>query len=81
MVKILQEKHGRIENIVLCKDEFRETNEMLDVKKTLKDYGIEGSCLPVGGDSASCVTSRVVIYNFKPIQNRSQDTVLLSWMN
>jgi hypothetical protein len=54
---------------------------MLDVKKTLKDYGIEGSCLPVGGDSASCVTSRVVIYNFKPIQNRSQDTVLLSWMN
>ena len=54
---------------------------MSDEKKTLKDYGIEGSCLPVGEDSASCSTSRVVIYNFKPIENGSQDAILLSWMN
>jgi len=55
---------------------------MSDEKKTLKDYGIEGSlCLPVGEDSSSCSNSRVVLYNFKPVENGSQDAILLSWMN
>jgi len=75
LIQIIEKKHGRIGKLTLCKDEFRETNEMPDEMKTLKHYGIGVSC-PNGK------TSRVVIcYNFKPIDYGSPDPILLSWMN
>jgi hypothetical protein len=75
LIQILEEKHGRIGKVILCKDEFREANEMSDEKKTLKYYGIGASCL----DETKVPV--VICYNFKPIDNGRPDPILLSWMN
>jgi len=74
-MKILEKKHGRIGKLVLCKDEFRETNEMPDEKKTLKEYGIEGD---TSKEDAPTVN---ICYDFKPIDDANPDPILLSWMN
>ncbi len=67
--QMLKKKHGRIEKLVLCKNEFRESNEMMEENKTLDDYGFKGSS---SKDDAPLFT---ICYDFKPID---QDPILLA---
>mmetsp|Transcript_8034 Transcript_8034/g.7603 ORF Transcript_8034/g.7603 Transcript_8034/m.7603 type:complete len:101 (+) Transcript_8034:88-390(+) len=74
--KVLEQKHSHVKNFILCKEEFRETHEMLDDKKTLKDYGINGSI-----DDKESAPSVTICYNFTPMKNKEgkSDPLLLSW--
>ena len=44
--KKLEQKHGRMKQLVICKDSYAERNELRDDMKTLKDYGILGAQKP-----------------------------------
>ena len=39
---MIQERHGPITDLVMCKDSFQAANELSDETKTLADCGIEG---------------------------------------
>jgi hypothetical protein len=67
---MLKKRHGRIEKLVLCKDEFRETNELLDEKKTLDAYGFKGN------SSKADAPQETICFNFKPVD---QDPILLAF--
>ena len=41
--KKIEERHGRITELRICKEQFSERNEMTDEMKTLQAYGIEGA--------------------------------------
>ena len=41
--KILADKHGRIKDLKICKEQFAERNEMGDEMATLASYGIKGA--------------------------------------
>ena len=41
--KILADKHGRIKDLKVCKEQFAERNEMGDEMATLASYGIKGA--------------------------------------
>lgn len=40
---LLQEKHGRTQNLKICKEAFAERNEMVDDMATLEAEGIQGA--------------------------------------
>ena len=40
---LLQEKHGRMQNLKICKEAFAERNEMVDDMATLEAEGIQGA--------------------------------------
>eukprot|EP00937_MAST-01D_sp_MAST-1D-sp2_P003016 g3016.t1 len=40
---LLKERHGRIANLKICKEQFAERNEMDDDMATLKSYGLVGT--------------------------------------
>lgn len=67
--QLLKTRHGRIGKLVLCKDEFRETDEMLDEERTLDAYGFQGS---TSKEDAPMVT---ICFDFKPDH---QDPILLA---
>jgi hypothetical protein len=41
--KILAERHGRITDLKICKEQFVEKNAMDEDMKTLEDYNIRGA--------------------------------------
>jgi hypothetical protein len=59
--KRVQDRHGGITGLVMCKDAFLEENEMRDEQKTLADYGIEGA--PKHQDPPVVAN---IFYDFKP---------------
>ncbi|CAM9307782.1 unnamed protein product [Heterosigma akashiwo] len=68
----LKERHGRIEELIICKDSFSEANEMADEMKTLEDYGVKGA--PEDHEPpARCP----IFYDFK--QSDHHDPLLLVW--
>ena len=73
--KILETKHGLIKDLVLCKEVFREINEMKEDKKTLEEYGILGDIVKEGAPKVT------ICYDFKPLDSDSPDPILLSWVN
>ena len=75
--EIIFERHGKVENLKICIEDFRESNEIQldDGDKLLKDYDtIKGSLIK---EDAPVVD---IIYNFKPIGSDNPDPILLSWM-
>lgn len=75
MKKILETKHGRIKGLVLCKDVFRESNEINKDEKTLEEYGFVGGFVKEGAPEVT------ICYDFKPFDNEDPDPILLSWIN
>jgi hypothetical protein len=75
IVDIIVKRIGRFGTCTLCKDEFREMNEMTDGKMKLKEYGITGS------KSKKDAPQSVICYDVKPFEYISQEPILLSWMN
>lgn len=75
IVHTLRSRHGgKLNNLVLYKSEVRESTEMNDMEKTLKDYGLEGSTIQ---DDAPTMN---IYYNFTPNQSQDvTDPILLSW--
>lgn len=75
IVHTLRSHHGGImNNLVLYKSEVRESTEMNDWSKSLKDYGLEGSSIK---DDAPSLT---IYYNYTPNQSQDMtDPILLSW--
>ena len=71
--KLLQERHGRIKDLVLWKDEFRETKEMLNSMKTLKEEAFE-----TGYDKDNAPMS-TICYDYKIVDSDSPEPTLLSW--
>mmetsp|Transcript_973 Transcript_973/g.1221 ORF Transcript_973/g.1221 Transcript_973/m.1221 type:complete len:148 (+) Transcript_973:20-463(+) len=69
---MLKEKHGRIEDLIICKDSFNEANEMADEMKTLAEYGINGA--PEDVEPHITVP---IFYDFK--QADHNDPLLLVW--
>jgi len=65
----LSERHGRIKDLVICKDSFAEKNELREDMKTLADYGIFGA--PEDKDPVSVQ----MYYEFKPCDH--DDPLLL----
>merc|ERR1719502_84317 len=57
----LREHHGRIEDLMICKNKVQESNEMTDETKTLEDYGIKG--VPLDSIKPSVT---VLWYDFRP---------------
>ncbi|KAJ1420719.1 hypothetical protein B484DRAFT_452973, partial [Ochromonadaceae sp. CCMP2298] len=54
--KLLQSRHGRIDDLKLCFNAFNETNEIKDEMLTLKECGLSGSPMeppePLEGEEA-----------------------------
>lgn len=73
--QIIEKRIGRFGTCTLCKDEFREMNEMTDGKMKLKEYGIAGS------KSKQDAPHSIICYDVKPFEYISQEPMLLSWMN
>mmetsp|Transcript_14024 Transcript_14024/g.23327 ORF Transcript_14024/g.23327 Transcript_14024/m.23327 type:complete len:148 (+) Transcript_14024:98-541(+) len=85
--KLLQERHGRIDDLKLCFHAFNETNEIKDEMMTLKECGLKGVPLEPpeleeGADPATqikaediVVPSIILMYDFKPA-NFSDPVVL-----
>lgn len=82
--KLLQNRHGRIDDLKLCFNAFNETNEVKDEMMTLKECGLTGSPLeppePAEGEEAIdpadvVIPTVVLIYDFKPA-NYSDPVVL-----
>ena len=67
--KLLTEKHGRIKDLKVCKEQFAERNEMTDDMMTLKAYGIKGAAQ----DAAHVVYT--LHYDFTPMD--ADDPLLL----
>lgn len=65
----LAERHGRIKDLVICKDSFAEKNEMREDMRTLADYGIFGA--PEDKEPVSVQ----IYYEFKPCDH--DDPLLL----
>ena len=61
--KRLEEKHGRMKQLVICKDSYAERNELRDDMKTLKEYGILGAQKP---NEPAPIT---LFYEFKPLDH------------
>ena len=71
--KLLQERHGRIKKIVLWKDEFRETKEMLDDMKTLKEEAFDTGYVKENAPMST------ICYDYKIADSDSPEPTLLSW--
>jgi hypothetical protein len=67
----LEERHGRICDLVVCKDSFCEKNEMNDDMMTLEDYGVEGCAKELDPVIVQ------LFYDFKPCDH--DDPLLLVW--
>ena len=61
--KRLEAKHGRMKQLMICKDSYAERNEMWDDMKTLKEYGILGAQKP---NEPAPIT---LFYEFKPLDH------------
>ena len=61
--KRLEQKHGRMKQLVICKDSYAERNELRDDMKTLKEYGILGAQKPA---EPAPIT---LFYEFKPLDH------------
>lgn len=79
--RILQERHGKIEDLKLCFHSFIEANEIRDEMLTLKDCGLKGT--PVGhaetpeekeAEEASIPTFQL-FYDYRPLSQ--SDPVIL----
>ena len=57
----MQERHGGITGLVLCKNAYQAENEMRDEQQTLAGYGIEG--VPKRAEPHVIVK---IFYDFKP---------------
>jgi len=68
--KKLEERHGRIRDLVVCMSSYAEKNEMTDDVKTLDDYGIKGA-----PDGAEQEATQLIFYEFKPCDH--DDPLLL----
>lgn len=66
----LEERHGRLKDLIICKDAYAEANEMTEDMKTLADYGIVGA--PESAPNPAVVP---IFYEFKPCDH--DDPVLL----
>mmetsp|Transcript_26177 Transcript_26177/g.38629 ORF Transcript_26177/g.38629 Transcript_26177/m.38629 type:complete len:150 (-) Transcript_26177:179-628(-) len=71
----LKRRHGQIRDLVICKNAFKENNEMQDDALTLKDYGITGN---VEGTSPPVIA---LYYDFKTADCANPDPILLSWLH
>ena len=69
---LLNQKHGRITDLVVCKGGFNEQSELTDDTKMLQEYGIAGG----PKEKAPTVT---FYYNFKMVDCKEPDPILLSW--
>ena len=58
---MIQERHGAISHLVMCKHAYQAENELPDETKTLADCGIEG--LSKQEDPPAIV---YIYYDFKP---------------
>ena len=70
----LVKRHGRIKDLVICKESFTSANELTDDMKTLEDYGVIGA--PDDIDKKNHKTIRLY-YEFKPCDH--DDPLLLVW--
>ena len=70
--KKIIERHGRIKDLVVCKESYEEQNELTDDMKTLEEYGI------LGGTADDNVVARI-FYEFKPCDH--DDPLLLHIAN
>lgn len=68
---ILKKRHGPIVDLVLCKGECQQRNELHGDMKTLREFGIKGG----PKDNAPTTT---IYYNFKPADWEQPDPLLLS---
>lgn len=59
--KVLQDRHGGIAGLVVCKDAFAAENEMRDEQQTLADCGIVGA--PRSQEPPIVVN---IYYDFRP---------------
>jgi len=68
---LLVRKHGKIADLVICRDAYQEQNELTDDMKTLKEYGFEG------GSSKENPPIHNLYYNFKIGDASDPDPLLL----
>ena len=73
---LIRKRHGQIQNIVLCKDQFKESNEFDDDSKTLEEYGLVG-----GLSKDESTPAYTIFYNFQPQDSDNPDPILLAWMD
>lgn len=66
---MLKKKHGPLTNLVICKGEYLEKNELNCDLKTLREYGLRGG---ITKETAPTIT---IYYDFKP---SGLDPLLLS---
>ena len=57
---MLKKKHGPLTNLVICKDEYLEKNELLCDLKTLREHGFRGGATKETAPTAN------LYYDFKP---------------
>merc|ERR1719231_579746 len=70
----LVQRHGRIKDLVICKDSFTAKNELDDDMKTLEEYGVTGA--PDDPDKSMHKTQKLY-YEFRPCDH--DDPLLLVW--
>ena len=82
--KILQERHGRMDDLKICFNSFADSNEVTDEMLTLAECGLKGQMVNTAvldsKDSAAVEEMRSIptvqlFYDFKP--NKFSDPVIL----
>jgi hypothetical protein len=67
IVKILQERHGKLDSLKLCFHSFSEINEINDEMLTLKECGLKGTYVDIHNkDETATVPTVLLFYDFKP---------------
>lgn len=71
--KILQERHGRMDDLKLCLNSFADVNEITDEMMTLRDCGLKGHPVAIPGqygvdyaEENKGVPTFQLFYDFKP---------------
>ncbi len=82
--KILQERHGRMDDLKVCFNSFADVNEVTDEMLTLKDCGIRGVPFNTAvintiegkaSEEYRAIPTTQLFYDFKP--NNFSDPVIL----
>ncbi len=82
--KILQERHGRMDDLKLCFNSFADVNEISDEMLTLRECGLKGQTVnslilnskePSALEEIRSIPTIPLFYDFKP--NNFSDPVIL----
>jgi hypothetical protein len=70
--EVIKKWHGgHIQNLILCKDSYHETNELRNDNHTLKECGIDAAF------DKNMAPSVTLFYDFKPIECDQPDPILM----